>query len=143
MSAPMTAQKAAGGTLILTAAFANPSPVGTRVNVNIQWDPSISAASYVIVPDSEYWLITDVWALNATDATAVNPTLEFYKDQDRVLDRSKPLLTVLVTSAQRPPGLNSNLGYQGGSHMTVKAVANVAGAAVLTMRAYASFEKHS
>ena len=144
MSAPMTAQKAAGGTLTLAASFANGAVAGTRVNMTIQWDPSITAANFYIIPDSEYWLITDCWAASAAGAgTDVNPIIEFYKDQDRVLDRSRPMNAVIITSAQRPPGLNSNLGYQGGSHLTCKAVSTAAAAAARSVTVYATYEKHS
>ena len=144
MSAPMVAQKAAGGTLIITGTYAASAAVGSRINCNIQWDPSIASQTYIIIPDSEYWLLTDVWAATSDDVNPSNPILEFYKDQDRVLDRSRPMAAVVITSAQRPPGLNSNLGYQGGSHMTVKAVNTVtADSTAEAIKVFCVYEKHS
>ena len=144
MSAPMQSNKAAGGTLIITMQHANNAPAGSRINCNLQYDPSLTASQFVIIPDSEFWLFVDLWAANATEAGSTNDEIEFYKDQDRIMDRSRPLLSVIVTSAQRPPGLNTNLGYQGGSHLTVKAVNLVAGpATAVPQKCYAPFEKHS
>lgn len=140
--APMVAQGAAGGTLIITGSHPANTAVGDRINCNLQYDASLSAAQFLIIPDSEFWMLVDLYCNSATEAGTTNDTIEFYKDQDRVLDRSRPLLTTLVTSAQRPNGLNTNIGYQGGSHMTVKAVALVASSAAETIKCYAPYEKH-
>lgn len=140
---PMQSSKAAGGTLIVTGSFAANDTAGTRVNCNLQFDPSLSATQFLIVPDSEFWLIVDLWVRNATDHTTHDAEVEFYKDQDRIMDRSRPLSSAILSSAQRANGLNTNLGYQGGSHMTVKAVALETSATAGNLRAYAPYEKHA
>lgn len=134
--------KAAGGTVKVTASFANAAAAGTVVACDLEWSPTIGKQKEIIIPTSEYWLFTDLYTNNAAGAgTDVNPEIEFYKDADRILDRSQPLNTVIVTSAQRPNGLHGNLQYEGGTHMSAKAVSSVLAAAARTILAIAPFEK--
>lgn len=144
MSTPQASLKAAGGTMTLTGTVTGSAGIGTRIQADIQWDASVSAVKYFIIPASEYWLITDVYADNSADTTDANPQVEFYKDQDRVMDRSKPLKTIIITSTQRPPGLNTNIGYQGGSYLTVFfTTTRDANSTAQTARANVTYEKFS
>lgn len=133
--------KSAGGTMTLSAAFLATDTAGAIHLANITWDPRQASVTNYIIPESEIWLITDVYANSTTEATAFNPEIQFLKDTDRIIDRSKPLNTIIITSAQRPNGLNGDLEYAGGSHLSAQFVARAAGAAALTATALANYEK--
>lgn len=144
MSNIATSLKSAGGNITITALSAVSEPAGTIKVCNLQWNPRIPAATEVIIPISEYWLLTDLFIAKSTDDGSAEPVIEFKKDNDRLLDTSQQLNVVLVTSAQRPNGLHAGLGYEGGSHMTANSISGVAiGAAEanLSIKAVAPFEK--
>lgn len=139
----MSMVKSAGGSIIYTASIANAAVAGTQAEADIQWNLKISATKEVIIPTAETWILTDLFAASTADAgTDVNPVLEFYKDSDRKLDNSKFLLTVLVSNNARPNGLNANLEYEGGSHMTATFITSVAAGAARSLKAIAPFEKY-
>ncbi len=133
--------KSAGGTMTLSAAFTASAAAGTIVLADITWDPRQSAVKEYIIPQSEIWLITDLYSNTTTDATSFNPEVQFLKDTDRIIDRSKPLNTVIITSAQRPNGLNGDLEYEGGSHLSAQFVARATSATAATANALANYEK--
>lgn len=137
----MSMGKAAGGTLKFESDFGANAAVGTSIVSDITWDPQQASAKIVYIPNAETWLLTDVYAVSATEATSFNPIVSFFKDTDRKLDNSKPLNTVIVTSAQRPNGLNADLEYEGGSQMIVKMVNLIAHGTAADAIAYASYEK--
>ena len=141
MSAPQTSLKAAGGNITITAAFADDQAVGSIVACQLQWNARIAATPEIIIPISEYWLLTDLFASSPTDATPNNPQIEFRKDNDRLLDTSQFLLNVLITAQQRPNGLHAGLGYEGGSHMTANAITTTSNVASANMKAIAPYEK--
>ena len=133
--------KAAGGTLLMEAAFTANGGVGETIVGSITWDPQQDSTKLVQIPIAETWQIVDLYSISTTDATTNNPQVEFYKDTDRKLDVSKPLGTVVVTSAQRPNGLNADLRYEGGSQMSVRFVALVTNASAATAKCQAAYEK--
>lgn len=137
----MSMGKSAGGTIKFESDFAASAAVGTTVVADILWDPQQASAKIVYIPNAESWLLTDVYAVSATEATSFNPIVVFFKDTDRRLDNSKPLNTIIVTSAQRPNGLNADLEYEGGSQMIVKMINLVAHGTAADAIAYASYEK--
>jgi len=137
----MSMGKSAGGTIKFESDFSASAAVGTSVVADILWDPQQASAKIVYIPNAESWLITDVYANSATEATSFNPIVVFFKDTDRRLDNSKPLNTIIVTSAQRPNGLNADLEYEGGSQMIVKMINLVAHGTAADAIAYASYEK--
>ena len=116
--------KAAGGTLRIKYTITGTDAVtaGTRLNCKMTWDAALPDQDEIIIPTSEFWMFTDLYAPNGFDAQAGNPEVEFYKDADRILDRSQPAETVLVNLNSRPNGLHGNLQYEGGSHLTCKVV---------------------
>lgn len=137
-----TSLKAAGGNIIITAAYLNGATAGTIVAAELQWNARIPAAAEIIIPISEYWLLTDLFVNSSADAgTEINPQVEFRKDNDRLLDTSQFLDTVIVTSNQRPNGLHAGLGYEGGSHMTANMISSVAATAARSVKAVAPYEK--
>ena len=139
----MSMVKSAGGSILYTAAFANAAVAGTQVQASIQWNLALSATKEVIIPTAETWILTDLFAASAADAgTDINPIVEFYKDADRKLDNSKFLNTVLVANTSRPNGLNANLEYEGGSHMTAIVISSVVAGAARNVKAVAPYEKY-
>ena len=139
----MSMVKSAGGSIIYTAAFANAAAAGTQIQASIQWNLQITAATEVIIPTAETWILTDLFVASAADGgTDINPVIEFYKDSDRKLDNSKFLNTVIVTSNSRPNGLNANIEYEGGSHMTATVISSVVAGAARNVKAVAPFEKY-
>ena len=139
---PITSMHAAGGNIQLTAAIANAAPAGTIASMNLQWSARIAAAAEIIIPTAETWMLVDLYANSATDAgTDVNPQIEIRKDNDRLLDTSQFLNTVLVTSNQRPNGLHGNLVFEGGSHMTANAITSVVAGAARNILAITPYEK--
>jgi len=133
--------KAAGGTLLLEGSFSAGATAGTIAQADIKWNAKQAAAKLVQLPISETWQITDLYVTSATNATSNDPVVEFYKDTERLLDISKPLGTVIVSSAQRPNGLNADLRYEGGSQLSAQFVSLVTNAAASTPKAQASYEK--
>ncbi len=138
-----TSLKAAGGNIIISVALPSTTPAGSILGANLQWNARIPASAEIIIPISEYWLLTDLFVNSATDAgTEANPQVEFRKDNDRLLDTSQYLNVVTVTSAQRPNGLHAGLGYEGGSHMTANVITSVVvGGTDRAVRAIAPYEK--
>lgn len=139
---PITSTKAAGGNVLITGSAANALAAGSIIQASLQWTPRITAATEIIIPTSELWLLTDLYVNNAAGAgTDINPQVLFYKDNDRLLDSSHYLLSVLVSSNQRPNGLHGNLQYEGGSHMTATLLTSVVAGAARTVLAIAPYEK--
>ena len=139
---PTTSLKAAGGNLQIRAALTAALVAGSIVQASIQWTPRIAAANEIIIPTSELWLLTDLYTNSTANAGGeANPQVNFYKDNDRLLDSSHYLLSVLVTSNQRPNGLHGNLQYEGGSHMSATVLTSAADAAVQAVLAIAPYEK--
>ncbi|MDA8040855.1 MAG: hypothetical protein MPJ22_00335 [Pirellulales bacterium] len=136
--------KAAGGNILLTCAYASSAAAGTVVPMDLQWSPRIGAQKEIIIPTSEEWLLVDLYVNSATDAGVdVNPQVEFKKDNDRLLDTSNFLNTVIVTSNQRPNGLHGNLSYQGGSHMSAQAISSAEAGAARSIKCVAPYEKNA
>lgn len=141
-AAPSTSFKAAGGNIEVSATAANGAAAGTIYAADLQWNPRLSSVKEIIIPISESWMLTDLYAASAVDAgTDTNPQLEFRKDNDRLLDTSQRLALVIVTSNQRPNGLHGNLLYEGGSHMTSNVITTAAAAAERSIKAIAPYEK--
>ena len=136
--------KSAGGNLQLSCAFANAAPVGTVVPMDLVWSARIGSQKEIIIPTSEEWLLVDLFCTSAANAgTDVVPAVEFKKDNDRLLDTSQLLSTVVVTSNQRPNGLHGNLSYEGGSHMSAQAVSTEVPQAARNVKAVAPYEKNA
>ena len=141
---PITSTKSAGGNLQLSCNFANAAPAGTVIPMDLLWSSRIGSQKEIIIPTSEEWLLTDLFCNSATDAgTDVNPQVEFKKDNDRLLDTSQLLNTVIVTSNQRPNGLHGNLSYEGGSHMSAQAVSTKLAGGARSILAIAPYEKNA
>ena len=139
---PTTSVKAAGGNILATASYASGDDAGTIKAMNLQWNPRLTAAAEIIIPTSESWMLVDLYANSAADAgTDVNPQIELRKDNDRLLDTSQFLETVIVTSNQRPNGLHGNLVYEGGSHMTANSISSEDAAAARSVKAVIPYEK--
>ena len=139
----MSMVKSAGGSILYTGSIANAAAAGTIEEADIQWNLKITASKEVIIPTAETWILTDLFVSSAADGgNETNPVLEFYKDSDRKLDNSKFLNTVLVTNTSRPNGLNANLEYEGGSHMTATFITSAAASAARSIKAVAPFEKY-
>ena len=139
---PTTSLKAAGGNVLITAAIPDATAAGSIIQASLQWTPRLVAAKEIIIPTSELWLLTDLYTnstANAGDVT--NPQVNFYKDNDRLLDSSHFLLSVLVTSNQRPNGLHGNLQYEGGSHMSATLLTSILAAKASPVLAIAPYEK--
>lgn len=138
-----TSLKAAGGNIIVTGSVPANAAAGTIIAADLQWNARIAAAPEIIIPISEYWLLTDLFVNTATEGgTAVAPQCEFRKDNDRLLDTSQFFTSVLVGSNQRPNGLHAGLGYEGGSHMTANLITSILnGAPVLPIKAIVPYEK--
>lgn len=139
---PTTSLKAAGGNIQIRATLANAAVAGTIAQASLQWTPRVAAAAEIIIPTSELWLLTDLYCNSTANAgTDVSPQVNFYKDNDRLLDSSHYLLSVLVTSNQRPNGLHGNLQYEGGSHMSATVLTSVVAGAARAVLAIAPYEK--
>lgn len=139
----MSMVKSAGGSILYTAAIANAAAAATIAEATIQWNLKITGTKEVIIPTAETWILTDLFASSAADAgNETNPVLEFYKDSDRKLDNSKFLNTVLVSNTSRPNGLNANLEYEGGSHMTATFITSAVATAARNIKAIAPYEKY-
>ena len=139
---PTTSLKAAGGNIRITGSVPDASAGGTIVQANLQWTPRVAAAAEIIIPTSELWLLTDLYVNSTANAGAeTDPQINFYKDNDRLLDSSHYLLSVLVTSNQRPNGLHGNLQFEGGSHMSATFLTSVLSTAVRPIAALAPYEK--
>ena len=139
---PTVSTKAAGGNIVATATIANAAPAGTIVAMQLQWNPRISAAFEIIIPTAESWMLTDLYYNSTIDAgTDVDSQIEIKKDNDRLLDTSKSANSIVVTSQQRPNGLNGNLVFEGGSHMTMNAITSVVAGAQRNLRAITPYEK--
>ena len=133
----------AGGTISVSGTFAANAPIGTIVASSIKWTTTVTAQNEVIIPISEMWLITDCYCTSAGNAGGTSDVqLRFKKDNDRLMDTSEILGTVLTSSNARPNGLHGNLQYEGGTHMQVEGTNNVVAASGnLTYKAYCPFEK--
>ena len=139
---PTTSLKAAGGNIIASNAIADAAAAGTISVMNLQWNPRITAAVEVIIPTAEAWMLVDCYVDSAAGGgTDVNPQIEVKKDNDRLLDTTQRLNSVIVTSNQRPNGLHGNLLFEGGSHMTMNSITSVLAAAARTITAIFPYEK--
>ena len=133
----------AGGTISISGTFSANAVIGTIVSSSIKWTTTVSAQNEVIIPISEMWLITDCYVTSAANGGgSADVQLRFKKDNDRLMDTSEILATVLTTANARPNGLHGNLQYEGGTHMQVEATNNVAvGGSNQAYKAYCPFEK--
>lgn len=139
---PTTSLKAAGGNITATNDIANAAAAGTISAMSLQWNPRITAAVEVIIPTAEVWMLIDCYVDSAADAgTDVFPQIECKKDNDRLLDTTNRLNSVILTSNQRPNGLHGNLIYEGGSHMTMNSITSKVAAAARSIIAIFPYEK--
>lgn len=139
---PTTSLKSAGGSIIATADIANAAAAGTIAAMDLSWNPRGDKQKEIILPTSEAWMLVDCYVDSSAGAgTDVNPVIEIRKDQDRLLDTSQRLNSVLVTSNQRPNGLHGNLLFEGGSHMTMTAITTNDSGGARNINAIFPFEK--
>ena len=133
----------AGGTISISGTFKANSVIGTIVASSIKWTTTVAAQNEVIIPISEMWLITDCYCTTAANAGDTDDIqLRFKKDNDRLMDTSEILATVLTSSNARPNGLHGNLQYEGGTHMQVEGTNNnTIGGSDNAYKAYCPFEK--
>lgn len=141
-SIPTTSLKAAGGNIAATAAVANAAAAGTITAMSLQWNPRITATIEVIIPTAEVWMLIDCYAASSADAgVETNPQIEVKKDNDRLLDTTNRLSSVILTSQQRPNGLHGNLLFEGGSHMTMNLITSKVATAARSIEAIFPYEK--
>jgi hypothetical protein len=116
-------------TILVQATIPANQAAGTAANASMTINNS-SFSDYAI-PDSQVWLITDMYS-SATSQTATDATATFVLNGTKVLQTSAPLSTNYVGNNTRP-GVSSPMVFKPNSHITIPvAPIATAGTAVTT-----------
>jgi len=115
------------GMIIGTATVAASAAAGTTQNANLQSTPVVAAAASLTVPQSQTWVLADVYIRAAADAGTSDPILNYYKDGSFNLGSTPPISSLLVTNNTRPrPFAGRTLAYEPVSQISVQLQTTIA-----------------
>lgn len=99
-------------TILASDTIAASAAAGTVAFADLTIDPTIAVATQLTVPQTQTWLLMDVFIQVAADAGTSDPILTFLKDTSFIVAKTPPLSTMLVSNNSRPrPFANKILGY--------------------------------
>ena len=108
--------------------------------MSMQTSPEITAETIITVPQSQTWIIQDLFILASADSGTSNPQLRIWKNQQSAIGQTAPLSTYLQTLNQK--ARFSPLGFEGGSQIQVYYITTVANdAAAASLLAYLTLDK--
>lgn len=129
------------GILTLTVTVAASAAVNTIQLVNIGTSPEVATVTTLVIPQTQTWIITDVYILTAGAAGTSDPQLRFVKNQVNTVGQIAPLSALLVTANSRPQ-LNPKLGFEGNSQLQIYSITTVVNDATAdSITAYAPVDK--
>tara|TARA_R100000687_G_C6337386_1_gene112562 strand:- start:75 stop:491 length:417 start_codon:yes stop_codon:yes gene_type:complete len=116
-----------GITLECSSTVAASSAIGAIHQCNIKTSPNSSTTQKeVFVPQTENWVLTDMYVVSTSDYGSSQPMVEFIKNRGISMGTSTSLVALLVTSNTRPRFLPSAIGFEAGSILQMQTINTIA-----------------
>ena len=111
-----------GLTLTCTATVTASATTPTIVHCTIKTSPTDSGNTEVFVPQTENWILTDMYIIASADSGTSDPMIEFIKNRGISMGTSTGISALLVTSNTRPRFLPRPIGFAGGDILSMQAI---------------------
>ncbi len=116
-----------GITLECSSTVTASSAIGSIFQCNIKTSPNSSATQKeIFVPQTENWVLTDMYVVSTSDYGSSQPVVEFIKNRGISMGTSTSLVALLVTSNTRPRFLPSPIGFEAGSILQMQTINTIA-----------------
>lgn len=92
----------------------------------LRTNPAIARVTNLLVPQTQTWLIDDLYITAAASAGLSDPIVKVIKNETNILADTPPLTALLVTNNSRPKTFAKILGFEGMSYMTNQIISTVA-----------------
>lgn len=109
------------GVVIATDTVAASAAAATVDYADLTTSPSLATTKSLTVPQSQTWVLADVFILATADAGTADPVLAYFKDGSFNMAGTPPLSTMLVSNNSRPrPFAGRILAYEPVSQMSIQ-----------------------
>jgi hypothetical protein len=115
-----------GLTLICTGTIQNSSAIGTVATINMRRSGLFATQTEITIPNSQSWLIYDVYILAAAGAGTSDPTIQVLKNNDREMVMTPNLSSMLVSNNSRPQFGKMDIKYNPTDILSMLAITSVA-----------------
>ena len=111
-----------GLTLTCTATVVASATTPTIVQCTIKTSPTDSGNTEVFVPQTENWILTDMYIIASADSGTSDPMIEFIKNRGISMGTSTGISALLISNNTRPRFLPKPIGFAGGDILSMQAI---------------------